>query len=514
MRDLMKQVDNSLLVPTPGYSTHNLDTQTLTTTAFGRLTPIYLQETVPGGRYSVGGEVLCRFNPLSSPLMHKCDMKIMYFYVPYRILWSNFEYFIQGKKDPLTNLDPVHPYYTADLLDTPAGANGVGQRIPDYFGLRTPQTGSLSTVKLNPFPLVAYQSIWNRHFRHQIIVPEINDKLNDGVVSSGRYTELITPRVITFEDDYFGSQLPTPQAVTSAIIDDKSPVYANQSGTVVNKYAYGVTTNTGGTNTTPYGFYQNKLANDPDLLLATDQLYADVSITVEEIRRASALQRYLETSNHVGNYIDYLKAFYNVDFPDSRLLAPEYIGGISTPVIISDVMNTADTNQGRLTGNGTTYSNSGKFNYTALEHGMIIGLAVVSYRSAHTEAKHRLHFKLDKFDYFNPIFDNLGEQAVYYGELHPVNSASTGTFGYVPKHFEYRSSFDFVTGEMGSTYMHWHLARNYNPGQALTESFYNVIDERRIFQVNNASFDPIMLQVYNNVTATLPMQDLPQPQVQ
>ena len=204
MRDSAKQVDNALQIQVPNYTTKNLDSETLTTTKFGLLTPTFLMETVPGGKYNLGCEVLTRFPPLASPLMHRCMQKTMYFFVPYRILWDNWENFIMQKNDPLTGLPVIHPYYKAsDLFAIGTGANGVSTaRIADYFGFKTPDGGygSLVTMQMNPFPYAAYQAIYNRWFRHKTVEEPIDYMLEDGLVSPSDLGLMLIERIATFEE--------------------------------------------------------------------------------------------------------------------------------------------------------------------------------------------------------------------------------------------------------------------------------------------------------------------------
>jgi hypothetical protein len=465
-----------------------------------------MQETVPGGKYKVTGETLVRFQPLVSPFMTKATVKMMYFYCPYRILWANWENFIMGKKDPQTDLDPIHPYYTAwQLAMYGNDDNGVNtQRLPDYFGVKTPQgdQAELEEVKLNPFHLAAYSKIWNRYFRHKAIFEVGVDTLQDGAMSGEDFMYMSNPKLITTEDDYFTQILPTPQQGEPIFIDDQAPVKIDDTSHA--------TWSLGGAPVVRVANVDGQLTDDVDV---TDgQLYADMKVNVEEIRRATALQKFVEMERHTqGSYIDYLKAFYNVDFPDSRAQEPIYIGGSSQPIMISDVMNTADANQGRVTGSGTGYLKTGNGDFYAHEHGVIIGVAVVTYDNSYMNAKNKLHLKTGRFDYFNPQFDGLGEQVVKMGEISPIRNDVHETFGYVPRHFEYRKSFDLVTGEMATSYMHWHLAKNYAypPSVGITSDFYDVLDERRIFVYQSPEYDPIMLQCYNNVFATLPMGKLP-----
>lgn len=509
MRNMVDQVDNALFIPKPSYTRKNLDKQVLTTTKWGLITPNFVMETVPGGEYDLTPETLVRLQPLSSPLMHKAQVKTMYFHVPYRIMWRNWEYFIQGKPDPLTGLVCEHPYYTADYLASGGvGTNGVGQRIPDYFGMKAPSTaaGSVANIRLNPFPLVAYQYIWNRWFRHQAVVPESKRLLYDGLQSFSDYTWSITPRIACYNDDYFNSVLPQPQKGAASQIDDEARVFTNHgSNDVPVGGAYNLANTVGGYQ---YKTYEVK-AREADV--EANELFSRVQIDVEELRRASAIQKYLEIANNVGNYVDFMKAYYDVTIPDERLQNPALLGGSSSNIVISDVMNTADTNQGRITGNGATYSQGGGCSYKALEHGLIIGVTVVTYDSTHIDAKNKVHFKLNRTDYYNPTLDNLGEQAITVGQINRLDANAATVFGYLPQNYDYRASFHEVSGEMATSYRHWHLARDYAPLFGVTGDFYTVLDDRRVFQVQDAAYDPILLQHYHNVKAYLPMASLPIP---
>jgi len=502
MRDIMKQVDANLAIQVPDHSTHNLDRQTLTTMNFGTLCPVLCMETVPGATYYITPETLVRFQPLNSPLMHKCDMKIMLFHVPNRLVWDNWENFLMGKVDPQTGLNPVKPYYLPSSIANNA-VNGVSaHRLIDYFGIKSKLANAhtASTQKLCPMPLAAYQKIWNRYFRHKAVRDEIQADLTDGLISSTLFNRIVSMRKITYEDDYYNAALPTPQKGDAAYIDDDAPVYRNAGTATPSNYRFLASDS---------GLF-DKLTSEVPNSVGTNNLYAEVKITMEEIRRVAAAQKIAEISMHTGDIIDYYKAFYNVDFPDSRARQPEYIGGVSQPVTISDVMNTADDFQGRLVGNGTGYAKGDGCKYYAYEHGFIIGIAVCTYRSLYTKAIPKFHFKNNRFDYFNPQFDGLGEQAITRVEVNGLGSGDELEFGYVPRHHDYRATFDLVTGEMATTYSNWHLGRDYAGIFGLSADFYDVIDQRRAFAYTGLDYDPIIVQAYFDIRATLPMGQLPE----
>lgn len=499
----MQQVENSLLVPKPNRAVFNLDSETKTTTTFGQLTPVFFRATVPGGYYDLTNETLCRFEPLVSPLMHRCEVKTMYFHVPYRILWDNWENFIMGKKDPLTELDPVCPFFRRDYMTSPNNTTTglIEPKLANYFGHRAQETGAPWELELyNPFAFSAYQAIYNRYFRHSLLREEVPYKLNDGDITDPYFQEIAKMRQITHVDDYFNSALPSPQLGGAAFIDDNSPILLN-SETVNNVTLQGDTLDP---------FINDNFVGDTDRV-AAETLYAQVQINMEEIRRVAAAQKFVENERHTRRYVDWLKLNFDVDYPDGRIDEPLYITGGSYPVIVSDVMNTADDNQGRITGNASGYSRGNRGGFYAYEHGLIMGIAVVTYKPQYITAIPREHFKVGRFEFFHTAFDGIGEQAIYRGELCSKTEKPRETFGYVPRHWDYRASFDMCTGLMSTVYAHWHLARNISLTPQLTEDFYEVLDDRRIFQFQDPEYDPIKLQVYTDVRAQLPMQKVPQP---
>lgn len=497
---MMKQVDNSLLIPVPDRSNHNLDSEVITSANFGTLIPFFCMETVPGGNYTINAEALARFQPIVSPLMHKCDMKVMYFYVPNRILWDGWEEYITGKVDKVTSNPRSQPYFTREFIGVDNDTQLVTPKMASYFGYKPVVNPVVQAdFRFNALPFFAYQKIYNRYFRHKAIEDEVIDSASDGQVDFATFSQISTLRTITHEDDYFNSALPSPQQGEPIFVDDVSTINMNASG--------GGRTTLTGSNGSPS--IKKELA-PPNEALVPNDLYTTIQINLEEIRRAAALQKFVEVERNSQSYIDYLKANFNVNFPDGRAQEPIYITGSSQPVVVSDVVNTADVNQGKIVGTAAGYSKGQKGNIYVHEHGLIMGICVFTYKPKYLYALPKLHTKTQRFDFFNPIFDGIGEQAIKRVELSNNTENPENTFGYVPRHFEYRSSFDMVTGEMATLYRQWHLARNIGFEPVLNIDFFKVIDERRIFAFQQQKFDPIMVQIYNNVRANLPMGKLPE----
>ena len=65
----------------------------------GYLVPTMIEECNPGEKYTIGCDTLVRFAPLVAPVMHRFDVSMHYWFVPYRLLWDNWEKFITNQKD-------------------------------------------------------------------------------------------------------------------------------------------------------------------------------------------------------------------------------------------------------------------------------------------------------------------------------------------------------------------------------------------------------------------------------
>ena len=69
----------------------DLTHERLQTMEMGKLYPNMLMEVVPGDIFDVKSESFCRFEAMIAPQLSRIDMFQYYFYVPYRILFANWE---------------------------------------------------------------------------------------------------------------------------------------------------------------------------------------------------------------------------------------------------------------------------------------------------------------------------------------------------------------------------------------------------------------------------------------
>lgn len=221
--------------------------------------------------------------------------------------------------------------------------------------------------------------------------------------------------------------------------------------------------------------------------------------TINNLRRANALQKYLEAMARGGSrYIEQIQAIFGVRSSDARLQRAEYLGGGRSNVVISEVLQqsaSTDTPEGdpsplgEFAGRGVSSGSTGSIKRFFEEHGYLVGIMSIVPRSGYYQGTPRKYTKFDCFDYAFPQFANLGEQEVRNSELFDSLTLSdeqrNGTFGYQSRYAEYKFILSKVTGEMRDRLDFWHLNRKFANLPGLNADFVTIKPEEtsRIYAV-------------------------------
>lgn len=191
-----------------------------TTFNAGSLIPIYIDEILAGDTHSVDMAMVVRMTTPIKPIMDNIYMDTYFFFVPMRLLWSDFKQFLgQNDSTPWDDETELEVPY----LKPPTGGWKVGT-VADYFGIPTDvDFGSDTASCPSALPFRAYAMIWNEWFRDQNLqypgeVPTdgtirtgVNDGFN-GSSSNPSYASLGgAPLPVSKYHDYFTSCLPAPQ---------------------------------------------------------------------------------------------------------------------------------------------------------------------------------------------------------------------------------------------------------------------------------------------------------------
>ncbi|AXH76193.1 MAG: major capsid protein [Microviridae sp.] len=477
------------------------------TLKMGTITPILIQEVIPGDQFRINTEMLMRMQPMLAPIMHRVRIKTDYFFVPNRLVWDNWQKFITGGEDGLSN--NVAPFIS--LNETTKGYFPKGG-LADFF--EVPPISDVAAVtadqKISALPFRAYQLIYNEFYRDQNLITEIPINKGDGAELYADYPALLSLRKRAWEKDYFTSALPFAQkgGPVSLPIDPQvnykpiSDVKLQNGTTPTDGDLLSVT---GGVSVDALGA---RIENIESITNATT--------TINDLRVAVRLQEWLEKNARAGSrYIESILAHFGVRSSDARLQRPEYLGGASNPMVISEVLSTyaqedgSGLPQGNMTGHGISAGNVPGFKRNFEEHGFIIGLMTILPKTAYQQGLPKQLLKFDKLEYAWPLFAQLGEQEVKQMEIYfdagAANAVNEGTFGYQSRLAEYKFRTGTVHGDFRDSLAFWHMGRIFASNPALNESFINADPTKRIFAVEDPAEDEILCQLYNSVSAMRPL---------
>lgn len=539
---------SAIRVKKPKRTAFDMSHEVKLTCDMGELIPFFVQDVIPGDTFKVSVETFVRFAPMIAPVMHRVNVFTHFFFVPYRLVWDEWREFITGGEDGTA--EPVFPRVRIAAAGTSSEAlqtlNSNGT-LCDYMGVPTKNWQSsweskVLSTQINLLPFRAYQLIWNEYYRDQNLQDQIDFSKASGIFQAAYEQseshadgclECLKLRFRCWEKDYFTSALPFPQRLPNPVtvpVNGAVDILADRQSGSTNPVFWrkdnGSPGVPGSVNVGNGGFVTNEqgeqLYYDPRGTLK-GELSDNTSITINELRRAFSLQRWLENNARAGSrYIEQILSHFGVRSSDARLQRPEYLGGGKTPVVISEVLQTSETAsspQGNMAGNGSSYGVSHSFKRFFEEHGIVIGILSVMPRSCYQNGLPKLFGKFDKFDYYFPEFAHLGEQEIKQSEIffNPYYNVdgehNNATFGYTPRYAEYRFVNSHVHGDFRDSLNFWHMGRIFGDAQQphLNSDFVqckapnNETGFNRVFAVSDTTDDRLWIQMYVNFKALRPL---------
>lgn len=471
-----------------------------TTFNAGYLVPVFCDEVLPGDTYNLNATFFARLATPLHPVMDNMRLTSFFFFVPFRLLWDNWQRFMGEQDNPGDSTDYLVPQMLA-----PAGGYAANS-IYDYFALPTLVAGFSHWS----FPLRAYNLIYNDWFRDQNLQNSVTVLKGDTNDPTATYTLLRRGK----RHDYFTSALPWPQKGPGVDIPlgTSAPIATLASPTQI----LTVHNAAGAASTMTSAGTPNLTMGNPGAGVA---LYADLSqataATINQLRQAFQIQKLYERDARGGTrYTEIIRAHFNVVSPDARLQRPEYLGGGQSPINLYAVPQSSATSgeptpQGNLAAYGTVSGSNHGFTHSFTEHGIIIGLISVQADLNYQQGLERFWSRRTKFDFYWPALSHIGEQAVLNKEIYTQGTAvDDQVFGYQERYAEYRYKPSTITGEFRSNFAQsldtWHLAQDYSALPALNANF--IVDNPPIDRVIAVTNEPqFIMDSYMRLRCARPM---------
>lgn len=523
----------------------------------GDIVPFFLDEVLPGDTFNVDTSKVVRLQTLLTPVMDNIYLDTYFFFVPNRLTWSHWKQF-NGENTESAWIPQTE--YEIPQITAPAGSGWSVGTIADYLGVPT----GVPDLSVSALPFRAYALVMNEWFRDEnlsdpLVVP-VDDATIAGVNTGTFVTDVAKgglPYKAAKYHDYFTSCLPSPQKGPDVLIPvaegGKLPVVTlDQAVPTDSKFSLAWYRNGSGVSyyndTSRYNSFavsDSEGTFDPGVMgstsnqsfIAPSNLWAvqsgDIaSASINQLRMAFQIQKLYEKDARGGSrYIEILKSHFGVTSPDARLQRPEYLGGNRVPININQVVQqsataSGETAQGTVTGMSVTTDSHSDFTKSFTEHGFVIGVMVARYDHTYQQGLERFWSRKDRFDYYWPVFANIGEQAVKNKEIFaqgPSVKDSAGAviddqvFGYQEAWADYRYKPSRVTGEMRSQYAQsldvWHLADDYSALPMLSDSWIREDKSNvdRVLAVTSAVSNQLFADIYikNRTTRPMPMYSIP-----
>jgi len=510
----------------PRRSAFDLSSKVAFSAKSGELLPIKWYFTMPGDKFTLKRQHFTRTQPVNTSAYTRIREYYDWFWVPLHLLWRNAPEVISqmqsnvqhaGSQTSALSLGSYLPTISSSQLSS-VFAN-MANRV-NYFGfvrshlaykliqyLRYGNVNSSSNsnfatsvpygtagysqkyrfdLNMSIFPLLAYKKFCQDYFRYsqwQDSSPYLwnidyytgtSQPLFSSIPSNGdsywKGNTMFDLEYCNWNKDIFMGVLPDSQFGDVASIDTGGlkaqdlSVQAKISSSKNSAVFLGAKTASTGTdfsvNAGPDAVKTNPLIVSLPAVAA--------SFDVLALRRGEALQRWKEISLNVPqNYRAQIKAHFGVDVGENMSGMSTYVGGDSSSLDISEVVNTnlqsGDTaSEAVIAGKGVG-SSQGSEKFEARDWGILMciyhNVPLLDYVISAPDPQ---LFVSQNTDLPIPELDSIGMQSV------PVSMYSNGddelvsgfasadfTMGYLPRYYNWKTSYDYVLGSFTTTEKEW-----------------------------------------------------------
>ena len=510
----------------PRRSAFDLSSKVAFSAKSGELLPIKWYFTMPGDKFTLKRQHFTRTQPVNTSAYTRIREYYDWFWVPLHLLWRNAPEVISqmqsnvqhaGSQTSALSLGSYLPTVTNSQINSfltrlyqktnyfGFDRSDLAYKLVQYLRFGNSNSGTSTNygtsvlltdssysqknrfdLNLSVFPLLAYKKFCQDYFRYsqwQDSSPYlwnidyytgVKQQLFDSIPSSGdaywKNNTMFDLEYCNWNKDLFMGILPDTQFGDVATINTGGlsaqdlPVQAKLTSSSSSSVYLGEKISPTGT-----GFSVNagpSAATSNPLVVAMPSIAA--SFDVLALRRGEALQRWKEISLNVPqNYRAQIKAHFGVDVGENMSGMSTYIGGDSSSLDISEVVNTnlqsGDAQSEAVIAGKGVGSSQGSEKFEARDWGVLMciyhNVPLLDYVSSAPDPQ---LFVSHNTDLPIPELDSIGMQSIPISmysnsdkELATGFASSDYTMGYLPRYYSWKTSYDYVLGAFTTTEKEW-----------------------------------------------------------
>lgn len=492
----------------------------LTTLDFGRTIVSNILPVNPNDSVHVNLNQFFRLSPLAVPTFGNLKIVTRAFFVPFRIICPNWQNFYRQSQDAsaskilpsCTNKQLVDWFTSAENHCTELGsANNFDFAIGNQYYVFTQKgrnlyqvltglgysinfTGS-DTTSFDLMPILAFCRVmydWlypSRFIETQSIYVIFQFDAFDPSTDLTEVLEAFSTLSQTFfDDDFFinsWSKFNSPFTSDKVTISDVS-YPSNNVTSDSDRVKYTINQSTPAQNATHTGVLTSFGLN---LLQAVSDAVTRLNVTGYRFLDYIKGQLGFDTKPMAHDFSTFIKSFvHNANLMD-----------------VTNMSASGDGILGEMAGKGYIDGN-GQFSYDVKEHGYILFITQMLPSVGYYQGRKPWTIKKNSvFDYYNPAFDSIGNEAIRndylfadfdntqdYTNAQSYGGKPSGVFGFAPRYaFEFKTGHDFVSGDFRLKTRNTGLSSFHTMRVIPTPNIKNPLANNASFRSVNSDFDRI-----------------------